>query len=118
MINAEIAMKKDNKVVLTMSGSESEIVAESMVLLKSIYEGLKDAGAKNVKDSMRIAIVYALISGNLFDEEPCGELLDTLLDFAGINKKEFNKQAESEATILEDEDSLRKAFEKAAAYGN
>lgn len=118
MIKAEIAMEKDNKVVINMSGSESEIVAESMVLLKSIYEGLKDAGAPHAKDSMRLAVIYTLLSGNLFNEEPCEELLDSLFNFTGVDREAFNEKVKTDTTILEDEDALRKAFEKAAAYGD
>lgn len=106
-----------NEVSMNISGSEAEIVAESMVLLKAIYDGLKDAGAKHVKSDMRFAIIYNLLSGNLFDEDPASELLDSFFEAAGIDK---DKASDNDANmeILEKEDAMRKILEKAAAYGN
>lgn len=111
MINAKIS--KD-EVSMNISGSEAEIVAESMVLLKAIYDGLKDAGAKHVKSNMRLAIIYSLLSGNLFDEDPASELLDSFFEKASDNDANMEILEE----ILEKEDTLRKAIEKAAAYGD
>ena len=123
MINAEL---KDGKATLSASGSEAEIIAESMVLLKAICNGLNDAGSKHAKSSMRLAIIYSLLSGNLFDEEPASELLESFFETVGMDKDKANailameKDDDGDANmeILEKEDALRKAIEKAAAYGD
>lgn len=124
MINAKL---KDGKITLSVSGSEAEIIAESMVLLKAICNGLNDAGSKHAKSSMRLAIIYSLLSGDLFDEEPAGELLESFFEAVGVDKDKVeaarmdkDKASDNDANveILEKEDALRKAIEKAAAYGD
>lgn len=110
---------------MNISGSEVEIIAESMVLLKAIYDGLNDAGAKHAKSGMRFAIIYSLLSGNLFDEEPAGELLESFFEAVGMDKDKANEilameadDADANMEILEKEDAMRKILEKAVAYGD
>lgn len=123
MINAKL---KDGNVTLGVSGSENEIIAESIVLLKAVYNGLKDAGSESVKPAMRLAIIYSLLSGDLFDEEPVRELLDSFFEAVGLDKDEAGEILTMEADedddfnmeILEKEDAMRKILEKAVAYGD
>lgn len=121
MINAKI--DKGEILSMNISGSEAEIIAESMVLLKAICNRLNDAGSKHAKSNMRLAIAYSLLSGNLFDEDPASELLDEFFEAIGVDKDKIlaaGKDDDNDANmeILEKEDALRKAIEKAAAYGD
>lgn len=99
MIKANV---NNGMVEMSMKGTEGRLITESMVLLKACYEALAEHN-KDVKAQFLPVLVFTLFSGKLFNEEPDEECLKAFYDMT------FSCDAD---------ETLRKAFEEASAYGD